>query len=129
MKNYPSGIILLLAATVSNAALTVKVETPKQQGAKAVVKVTLRNTFRERIEGVRATVFLTDSQGKVAGQSTKWIVGGSMEGQGVAPKGTTNYHFVIEAKRPVSSANLIVNRVLLEGGKVADVKRDVIIEK
>ena len=129
MRTHLFAIVLLLPAFIGNAALTVKVDAPKQQGMKAVVKLTLRNGLRERIEGVRATVFLTDGTEKVVGQATRWIIGGTTEGKGLPPKGTTNYHFVIEAKRPVTSANLIVNRVLLEGGKVADVKRDVIVEK
>jgi hypothetical protein len=129
MKTLIIMSLLLLMQAVGTAALLVKVEPPKQTGAKAVVKITLKNTFEEKIESARATVFLNDAQGKVVAQSTKWIIGGSPDSKPLAPNTTTTYNFVIDTDKSVAAANVIFSRLILEGGKLADVKKDVVIEK
>ena len=52
-----------------------KVEDTKQVGTRVVVKLTLKNTFKERIESARATLFLLNDGGKVVGQATHWVIG------------------------------------------------------
>ena|SRR5687767_2846978 len=128
VKALPILCSFLLLPGLCSAALSVRVEPPKQQAAKTVVKLTLKNTFPGNIESARATVFLNDSNGKVIGQSTKWIIGGSRNAKPLLPNATTNYNFVIQTEKPVTSANVTFSRIVLEGGKLADLK-DVIIEK
>jgi hypothetical protein len=83
-------LVLLASVTLAQAELVVKVNEPKQQGAKAVIKLTLKNTFPENIESARATAFLSDSEGKVIVQSTKWVIGGSPKSRPLPPDSTTN---------------------------------------
>ena len=44
--------------------------------SKSVVKLELKDTFPGEIESARVVLFLRDDQGKVVGQSTKWVLGG-----------------------------------------------------
>jgi hypothetical protein len=127
-------VIPLLAQSV-NAQLAVKVSPAKVAGQKAVVPLTLVNGFAEGVESARAVVFLSDAEGKVVGQSTRWIIGGQA---GPAPKtglrpGTTNtFNFVVDSLRTLTATNLTANlkviRLVLEGGKVADPVKDVVIQ-
>src|SRR2546421_7173224 len=68
---------LLLSPQLAGAALIIAVDQPKITGSKAVVKLDMKNTFNEKVESARAVVFLLDAQGKMVGQSTKWVIGGS----------------------------------------------------
>src|SRR6266516_6597244 len=109
-----------LAVTVSPVKVTVQ---------KAIVPLTLKNDFTEKIESARAAVFLLDEQGKMVGQSTKWVIGGSRDKPGLASGATNAFHFVIASDKPFTSTNLAAkvqfNRVVLEGGKMADVTKEV----
>ena len=120
------------ASSVAEAELVVKVSGPKTTGSKVLIKLELKNTFTEKIESARAVVFLLDEQGKMVGQSTKWVIGGTKERSTLEPDKKTTFNFVIPAEK-ISSTNLIAkvsfNRVVLEGGKLADVHKDVHIEK
>lgn len=53
------------------AQLTVAVTGSKLVGRKAVVTLGLINSYPEKIESARATVFLLDDRGKVVGQGTR----------------------------------------------------------
>lgn len=129
MRMILIAALMAFAYSPAMAALTVKVDSPKKTGAKVVLKLTLKNGFEQKVEGARATAFLLDGQGKVIGQATKWVIGGSSESKLLAPNATTTYNFVIETDKGVESANVTVTRLILEGGKLADVKKGVIIEK
>jgi len=126
----PAVIVILgiLALNTANAALSVKLDNPKTTASKAVVKLTLKNTFTEKIEGARATVFLIGDQDKIIGQRTTWVIGGTKDKPPLKPDATTTYNFVIDADKPVTSARLIFNRIILENGKLADPQKDVKIE-
>jgi hypothetical protein len=71
-------------------------------------------------------------QGKVVGQGTRWVIGGNRDKLGVASGETNAFHFVIASDKPFSTTNLTAkvtfSRVVLEGGKVADVNKSVNIE-
>jgi|ERR1041385_58211 hypothetical protein len=114
---------MLLAGANVRAELIVKADEPKTTGNKTVIKLTLKNTFQERIESVRATVFLLDDQGKVAGQGVKWIIGGTKDKPPLAADATTTYNFVITSDKPFTKAKVTLNRIVLEGGKLADVTK------
>jgi hypothetical protein len=121
----------LLAASV-NAQLAVSVSPVKVAGSKAVVKLELKNAFAEKIESARAAVFLLDEQGKMVGHSTKWVIGGSEDKPGLAAGATNVFHFVVTSDKPLTTTNLTAkvnfNRVVLGGGKLADVSKDVQIQ-
>ena len=126
-------LILLFAALTAHAQLAVTVSPVKVTGQKAIVPLALKNNLTENIESARAAVFLLDDQGKMAGQSTKWVIGGTKDKPGLAAGATNVFHFVIPLaegnSRQFGSTNLAAkiqfNRVVLEGGKLADVTKDV----
>ncbi len=124
--------MLLLGTTLAHAQLAVTVFPPKVTGQKAVVPLAMRNGFSEKIESARAVVFLLDEQGKMVGQGTRWIIGGSQDKLGLAARATNAFHFVIASDKPFTTTNLIAkvrfSRLVLEGGKVADVNNSVQIE-
>ena len=123
---------LLLYPLLANATLLVTVSRPKLTGSRAVVKLNMKNTFNENVESARAVVFLLDAQGKMVGQSTKWVIGGSPSKPGLSADGTNTFHFVITSEKPFASTNLTAkvsfSRVILEGGKLADVRKDVVVQ-
>ena len=69
----------------ANATLTVKVAAPKQAGQKTVIELTMKNTFKEKVESARAQVFLIDGQGKVVGQAARWVIGGTKDKPALLP--------------------------------------------
>jgi hypothetical protein len=119
----------LFWSVTANAQLAVTVSPPKITGSKAVVPLALKNTSPQKIESARAAVFLVDSQGKVLGQSTKWVIGGSPGTPGLNAGATNAFHFVIGADKPLLSTNLSVRvfftRLVLEGGKLANPIKDI----
>jgi len=116
-------LVILTTTLTANAALSVKLDQPKTTGSKTVVQITLKNTFTEKIEGARATLFLIGEKDKVVGQRTAWVIGGEPNRPPLKPEATTTYNFVIDTDKPVTSTRLI-----LENGKLADPKKDVKIE-
>jgi hypothetical protein len=126
-------LMLLLGTTLAHAKLAVTVFPPQAIGQKAVVPLAMRNGFSERIESARAVVFLLDEQGKTVGPpTTRWVIGGSQDKPGLAAGATNAFHFVIASDKPFVSTNLIAkvsfSRVVLEGGRLADMAKDVHIE-
>ena len=74
------------------------------------------------IQSVRAAVFLLNDQGKVVGQSTSWIIGGSKDKPSNAK---TTYNFVVPTDKPFTKAKLMVERIVLENGKLGNALKDV----
>ena len=119
---------LSLCAITASAQLAVTVSPPKVTGQKAVVPLAITNNLAEKIESARALCFLLDEQGKMVGQSAKWVVGS--KGQtALEPKKGTTFDFVITSPQPFASTNLTAKvnftRVILAGGKLANVIKDV----
>jgi len=122
-------LLSLIVGLEAYAQLTVTVSPPQLIGQKAVARLGLRNEFREKIESARAVVFLLDEKGKMVAQGTHWVIGGERGKPGLAPAGTNTFYFVLTSAHPFSATNLTAkltfNRIVLEGGKLADPKKDV----
>jgi hypothetical protein len=128
-----SLVVLLLCVATADAALNVTVSAPKVIGQKADVPLGLKNDLNENVRSARAVVFLLDDQGKVVAQGTKWIIGGFPSSPGLAVGATNVFHFVVDGPKPFVSTNLTtkvtINRIVLEGGRLADVNKNVQIQK
>ena len=110
------GVLGLCAVfAVANAELCVKVEESKPAGTKAIVKLTMKNTYSTTVESARAVVFLVDDNGKVVGQKTEWVIGGTKDRPALAPNGTNVFNFVIPTDKPYKKAQVTFTRIILEG--------------
>lgn len=130
-------IIAVLASCAfgmaAQAQLAVTVVPPKVIGHKAVVTLAIKNGFSEKVESARAVVFLLDEQGKPIGQpSTRWVIGGSADKPGIGAGATNTFHFVVASDKLFPRTNLSTrvtfSRVVLEGGRIADVNKSVLVE-
>ena len=125
--------LALFCVAAGQAQLAVTVSPPKVTGSKAIVPLTMKNNFTEKVESARAVVFLLDEQGKMIGQATRWVIGGSNERPGLVAGATNVFHFVITSVKPFTTTNLTAkvsfNRVVLAGVKLADVNKDIQIVK
>jgi len=90
----------------------------------------MKNGLSEKVESARAVVFLLDEQGKMVGQATRWVIGGSNT-NGLAAGATNAFHFVVTADKQFATTNLTArvsfSRIVLEGGKLADVAKQVTV--
>ena len=111
------------------AELSISVSNVNEGSGKIVVSLKLKNTFKEQITSARASVFLLNDEGKVVGQSTKWIIGGSKEAPPLRPDASTTYKFVIRTDKPFTKTKVSVGRLILEGGKVVDPRKNVLIQQ
>ena len=125
LKFYLFLFTLILAAGAAQAALTVKVDKPKQVGKKAVIKLTMKNTFTEKIESARAQMFLLDDKGRMVGQAVRWVIGGTQDKPALAPDAETTFNFVVATDKPFRTNQVSFTRLILDGGKLADVTKDV----
>ena len=121
-------LIVMCSAAVTQAALTVKVGEPKTYGQKTIIKMELQNSFTNNIDSVRAAVFLLDDNGKMVGQETRWIVGGTKERSALLPDAKTTFNFVLQSNKPFAKTKVTVTRIVLDGGRLADVHKDVQME-
>jgi hypothetical protein len=121
--------LFLFCALTVQAQLAVVVSPVKTTGQKAVVQLAMTNNLAAPVESARAVCFLLDEQGKMIGQSTKWVIGGTKGRPDLQPESGTTFDFVITSPQPWTTTNLAgkisFSRVVLDGGKLADVKRDV----
>lgn len=128
-KQICQSVILLFAAVAVHAQLAVTVSSPKVVGQKAVVSLAMKNGLTEKVESARAVCFLLDEQGKMVGQSTKWVIGGTKGQPPLEPKNEMTFNFVITSGQAFTSTNLTTkvsfSRVILAGGKVADANKTV----
>ncbi len=124
--------LLLACAVNASAQLAVTVSPPKIATQKAVVELRMTNGLPEKIESARAICFLLDDQGKMVGESARWVIGGRKSRPGLEPKKETSFNFVITSSQPFTTTNLTAkvsfSRVVLEGDKLADPKTDVQIQ-
>jgi len=120
-----AGVLCLVGATFVSAALVVQVDPPKTTGSKVIVKLDLQNTYTNKIQSVRAAAFLLNDQGKVVGQSTSWIIGGGKDKPPLESNAKTTYNFVVTTDKPFTKAKLLVERIVLENGKLANALKDV----
>lgn len=123
-----TSVFIVGFALIASAQLMVTVSPPKVIGQKAVVKLAMKNGLTQTIESARAVCFLVDDRGKMIGQSAKWVIGQNKTGLAV---GATNvFNFVITSPQPFATTNLTAKvsftRVVLDGGKLADVRQVVV---
>jgi hypothetical protein len=97
---------VLIAAAAANAELVVNVQSMTVAGKKAVVPLQIKNNFSQSVESARAAVFVLDDQGKMLGQATRWVIGGSGEAKGLLSGGTNTFNFVVQLEKSVSSTNI-----------------------
>jgi hypothetical protein len=120
-----------LVPGLAQAQLAVTVLPPKVVGEKAVVELTMTNSFPQEIQSARAVCFLLDEQGKMAGQSTKWVVGGIKNQPVLESKAETKFNFVITASQPFATTNLTAkvsfSRVVLADGTPINIAKDVAV--
>lgn len=136
---YPLLMLLILVsgACFGHAQLSVIATSPKQAGQRAIVKLTLKNTFTEKIESARATVFLMDDQGKMIGQGTRWVIGGTKDRPALKPDKETTFNLVVERRTSKGerqapaqlNAKVVFTRLVLEGGKSVDPNKNVQIQQ
>jgi hypothetical protein len=124
-------IWFFLSVLTAQAQLAVTVVPPKITGQKAVVQLKMKNDFADKVESARAICFLLDEQGKMIGQSTKWVIGQNKVG--LEPKSEATFNFVITNPQSFTTTNLTAkvsfSRVILARGQMADPAKDVIIEQ
>jgi hypothetical protein len=127
LKTRILSCLVLICVFAASAQLAVTVLPVKITGQKAVVPLVLKNNFTNAIQSARAVCFLLDDQGKMIGQSTKWVIGQNKTG--LAPKGETTFNFVITSPQPFTTTNLTAkvsfSRMILDNGKQADVRQEV----
>lgn len=130
-------LMLLLVAWNAQAQLAVTVSPVKVTGQKAIVPLAMKNTFTEKVESARATVFLVDDQGKVIGQATRWVIGGTKDRPALEPGKETTFHLVVERRAskaggqavPQLKAKVAFTRLVLQGGKSVDPNKSVQIQQ
>jgi hypothetical protein len=126
MKFFPLAA-LLLCPLLATAQLAVTATPPKVVGQKAVVQLKMKNNLGDAVKSARAVCFLLDDQGKMIGQSTKWVIG--QNHTSLEPKAETTFNFVVTSPQPFTTTNLTAkvsfSRVVLDGDKLADVTKAV----
>ena len=132
MNPIKLSLLFLFCALTAQAQLAVTVSPVKITGQKAVVLLAMTNNLAESVESARAVCFLLDDQGKMIGQSTKWVIGGTKDRPPLQPKSGTTFNFVITSPQPLINTNLTAqvsfSRLVLEGEKLANPKTDVQIQ-
>ena len=131
MNPIKLSLVFLFLALAVQAQLAITVSPPKITGQKVVVSLAITNNLAEKVESARALCFLLDEQGKMIGQSAKWVIGGTKDRPALEPRNGTTFNFVITSPQPFTTTNLTANvsfsRVLFGGGKPADVRQEVIL--
>jgi hypothetical protein len=129
MKTMRILVWFFLCVLSAHAQLAVTISPPKIVGQKAVVKLAMKNNLADKVESARAVCFLLDDQGTMIGQSTQWVIGGTKDRPALEPKAETTFNFVITSPQPFTTTNLTAkvnfSRVVLDGGKLADVRQAV----
>lgn len=127
---YLLAAFALLLSLRAGAQLDVNISPVKTEGNKAVIKLLFKNDLTNTVESARAAVFLLDGE-TVVGQGNRWVIGGAKDKLSLAPGATNSFFFVITSDKPFPNTNLTakmsVNRLVLEGGKLGDVAKDVVI--
>ena len=124
-------IVAVLAMSV-RADLLVTTGPVKVFGEKAVVKLDMRNTFKQKVESARAVVFVTDPEGKVVGHAVRWVITGQKNLPALPPGGTNNFNFVIPLTGSVATTNLAAKvqfvRVVLDHGRIVKIPTEVTVQ-
>ena len=132
MNPIKLSLLFLFCALAVQAQLAVTVSPTKITAQKAVVLLAMTNNLAEAVDSARAVCFLLDDQGKMVGQSSKWVIGGTKDRPALQPKSSTTFNFVITSPQPFATTNLTANvtfsRVVLTGQKLANPETNVKIQ-
>src|SRR5690242_19598782 len=124
---------LVSVCTVSaTAQLAVTVMQPRIAGQKAVVQLKMTNGLAEKVESARAICFLLDEQGKMVGESARWVIGGGKNRPALKPKKEATFNLIVSSPRPFTTTNLTAkvsfSHLILEDGKVGNPNKDITID-
>jgi ABC-type uncharacterized transport system permease subunit len=132
MVNVTIFFIFIFFTAVAHAQLAVTVTPVKVIGQKAIVELAMTNNLATTVKSARAICFLMNNQGKMVGESSRWVIGGAKTRPALEPQTATSYNFVITARQPFTSTNLTAkvsfSRVVLEGEKLASPRTAVQIQ-
>ena len=133
-RSYLSAKLLVASVTLGltlqlEAQLLVRYELPQITGDLAVVRISLQNKSKEDVEAARAVAFLINSEGKIIGQSTRWVIGGDVTT--ILHADTTNFFsFVIPVEEKAGtnfSTRITFTRLVFAGGRVANPGKETIV--
>jgi hypothetical protein len=128
---FSLSIVILLWSWLAVAQLSVNVSPPQIVGQKAIVRLAMTNNLADKVESARAACFLLDEHGKMVGQSSRWVIGGTKDRPVLEPNAETTFNFVVPNPHSFATTNLTAkvsfSRVVLSGGKLADVRRTVML--
>jgi hypothetical protein len=122
-----------LLALTAQAQLAVTVSPLKITGQRVIVPLALTNHLPQSVVSARAMCVLLNEQGKMVGQTAKWVIGGGGKGRpALTPNSGTTYNFVITSPQPLTSTNLttkiVVTRVILEHHQITNANAVVTID-
>jgi hypothetical protein len=123
------SVLFFSLCVAAHGQLAVTVSQPKITGQKTVVELSMINETTNAVKSARAICLLLDEQGKMIGQSTKWVIGHNKKA--LESKGEAKFNFVITASQHLMSSNVtakvIFSRLILENGKMANVQQNVVV--
>jgi hypothetical protein len=124
-------LLFLMYGLTAKAQLIVTIAPVNVIGQKAIVPLFMTNNLAEAVVSARAVCFLLDTQGKMLGQSTKWVIGGTKDRSALQPKTGTTFNFVITSPQPFTATNFTAkvsfSSMTIEGGRRADVRQNVVV--
>jgi len=133
--------LLILAPLFVHATLEVGVTT-ETTGSKALVKISIKNNFDQKLKATRAWVILLDDKGKIVGQKAQWLSNPKKKKQtGNKKRKSNKTHVDLEAgdtleasvvvntTRPVADTKLTFSRIILGDGTLADVRKSLVAKK
>lgn len=125
-------LVELICAFTANARLAVTVAPPKIVGQKVMVELKMKNDFAEKVESARAICFLLDEQGKMVGESARWVIGGGKNRPALEAKREATFNLIIASHHPFTTTNLTAkvsfSRLILEDGKLGNPNKDITID-
>lgn len=125
-------VLLAMFPSLAFGQLAVTVSPPKVTGQKAIVELAMTNNLSDTVASARAICFLVDERGKIIGQSTKWVIGGTKDRPILESKKATMFNFVITSQQAFATNNLKArvnfDRLILAGGKSANPEKTVVIQ-
>jgi hypothetical protein len=118
MNSLKILLLLVCCTLTAQAQLAVTVSPVKITGQRALVPLALTNHLPESVESARAMCMVLNAQGKMVGQSAKWVIGGAPNRPALPPQAGTTYNFVITSPHLLETTNLtariVFSRVVLE---------------
>lgn len=116
-------VLVFFVTFTAQCQLAVFVSPVKATAQKAIVQLSMTNNLAEPIESARAACFILDGQGKLVGESSKWVIGQNKVD--LASGAANTFTFVVSCPQPFATTNLTAKvnftRILLTGGHIADV--------